>query len=77
MATCKEIHRLVSEGLDRELSVIERTQMRLHLLICHACTNFSSQMRLIRQAMHKMPQLDEPDAAPDPTLDPAPGPEPR
>ncbi|MFC3107898.1 zf-HC2 domain-containing protein [Undibacterium arcticum] len=77
MATCKEIHRLVSEGLDRDLSVIERTKMRLHLLICDACTNFSGQMQLIRKAMHKMAQLDEPDATPDPESDRARGPERR
>lgn len=75
MVTCKEIHRLVSEGLDRELSLVERARMRLHLLICVACTNFSSQMQLIRQAMHKLPRFDEPDATRDPASDQATGPE--
>jgi len=36
--TCKEVHRLVSEGLDRDLSVVERLRMRLHLVVCDACT---------------------------------------
>ena len=53
--TCKEVHRLVSEGLDRELSLVERARMRLHLLVCVACTNFSGQMDLIRKAMRQMP----------------------
>lgn len=53
--TCREVHRLVSEGMDRELSFVERTRMRLHLLVCDACTRFSGQMDLLRKAMHKFP----------------------
>lgn len=58
--TCREVHRLVSEGLDRNLTLVERTRMRLHLLICDACTNFDKQMLLIRRAMHKLGTEDEP-----------------
>jgi predicted anti-sigma-YlaC factor YlaD len=56
--TCKEVHRLVSEGMDRDLSVVERLRMRLHLVVCDACTNFNKQMSLIRRAMQ---QLNIPD----------------
>lgn len=59
MPTCKEVHRLVSEGLDRELSLVERTRMRLHLLVCTACTNFNGQMTTLRKAMRQMPVQDE------------------
>ena len=52
--TCKEVHQLVSQELDRKLSLVERTRMRLHLLVCHACTNFNGQMRLLRQAMRRI-----------------------
>lgn len=52
--TCKEVHRLTSEGLDRELSLVERTRVRLHLLVCDACRNFTGQMELIRRAMRKL-----------------------
>ena len=58
--TCREVHRLVSEGLDRDLTLVERTRMRLHLLVCHACTNFNAQMSLIRRAMRKLGTDDEP-----------------
>lgn len=59
--TCQEVHRLVSEGLDRDLSVVERTRMRMHLLVCRACRNFAGQMTLLRRAMRKfeVPDLDE------------------
>ena len=53
--TCREVHRLVSEGMDRELSMVERTRMRLHLLVCGACTRFDAQMALLRCAMRSAP----------------------
>ena len=57
--TCKEVHRLVSEGLDRDLSIVERLRMRLHLVVCDACTNFNGQMALLRQAMRQLTIPDD------------------
>jgi len=57
--TCREVHRLTSEGLDRELSVVERARVRMHLLVCAACRNFTDQMNLIRKAMRQLaPDVD-------------------
>ena len=56
--TCREVHRLVSEGMDRKLSLVERTRMRLHLMVCAACTRFNGQMGLLRKAMRGMPPDD-------------------
>jgi len=53
--TCKEVHRLVSEQLDRDLSLVEKSRLRLHMLVCDACNNFSAQMTLIRRAMRQFP----------------------
>ncbi len=53
--TCREVHRLVSEGMDRELTMVERTRMRVHLMMCKACTRFNGQMGLLRSAMRKGP----------------------
>jgi hypothetical protein len=53
--TCREVHRLVSEGMDRELSLAERSRVRLHLLVCTACTRFNCQMDLLRRAMRQGP----------------------
>jgi predicted anti-sigma-YlaC factor YlaD len=61
LPTCKEVHRLVSDGLDRELSLAERVRLRLHLVICDACSNFSGQMQLLRKAMRQWSLSDEPD----------------
>jgi hypothetical protein len=62
--TCREVHRLVSEGMDRELTLVERTRMRLHLLVCEACTRFNGQMDFLRRAMRKLPLSDERDPQP-------------
>jgi hypothetical protein len=51
--TCREVHRLSSEGLDRKLSLIERTRMNLHLMVCNACRTFTSQLQLMRRAMRQ------------------------
>ena len=42
--TCREIHQLVSEGMDRPLTLVERARMRLHLVVCDACTRFDMQI---------------------------------
>jgi hypothetical protein len=55
LATCKEATRLSSEALDRELSLAERTRLRLHLMICKACTNVHGQLGLMRKAMRNLP----------------------
>ncbi|MBS0309377.1 MAG: zf-HC2 domain-containing protein [Proteobacteria bacterium] len=52
--TCKDVHRLTSEGLDRELSLIERTRLRAHIMLCDACYHFTGQMQLLRRAMRKL-----------------------
>jgi hypothetical protein len=57
--TCREVHRLVSQGMDRDLSLVERTRMRLHLVVCAACTRFNGQMDLLRRAMRDMPPADD------------------
>lgn len=59
--TCKEIHKLSSEGMDRELSVLERARMQMHLLVCSACRNFDDQMQLIRRAMRELSPSPLPD----------------
>lgn len=55
LPNCKQTHQLVSQGLDRHLTLAERTKMKLHLAICESCTNFNAQMQLLRKAMHELP----------------------
>ncbi|MDP3844710.1 MAG: zf-HC2 domain-containing protein [Oxalobacteraceae bacterium] len=58
LPTCSEVHHLVSEGLDRNLSPLERARMRFHFLICAACRTFDGQMTLLRRAMRTLPTVD-------------------
>ena len=52
--TCREATRLVSEGLDRRLGLAERLALRLHLLICDGCSNFSKQLAFLRRSLSRL-----------------------
>ena len=54
MLTCKQATHLVSQGLDRRLGLAERLALRLHLLICDGCTNFSKQAAFLRRALSRL-----------------------
>jgi Putative zinc-finger len=54
LLNCKEATRLVSQGLDRRLGLAERLALRLHLLICDGCTNFSKQAAFLRRALARL-----------------------
>ena len=54
MLSCKEVTRLVSQGLDRELGFAERVKLRVHFAICDGCTTFNKQMAFMRQAMSRL-----------------------
>ncbi len=49
--TCREVHQLVSERMDRKLTMMERMRVGSHLIVCGACTRFNEQMALLRRAM--------------------------
>jgi hypothetical protein len=52
--SCKEVSRIVSQGLDRRLSLFERLRLRLHLAICDGCANFKKQMDFLRRALREL-----------------------
>ena len=54
MWSCKQVSRLVSQGVDRELGFADRVRLRVHLAICDGCTNFSKQIAFLREAMAKL-----------------------
>ncbi len=58
--TCKEASRLISDGMDRRLSVMERIALQLHVRVCDACTRFSRQLGFLRRALKSYPGPDEP-----------------
>ena len=52
--TCKELSRLVSEGLDRDLPADEKLRIHAHLAICRGCQSISDRMAFLRRAMKKI-----------------------
>jgi hypothetical protein len=52
---CKEASRVISAGLDKELSLAERTALRLHLIVCDACNKFKAQLIFLRRALAMYP----------------------
>jgi hypothetical protein len=53
MAGCRDISLLVSRAMDERLPLGERLRIRLHLLICGACTRFATQVSLLRAAARR------------------------
>jgi hypothetical protein len=60
---CKASSRLISEGLDRELGLGERTALRLHLLICTACTRVKAQLAFLHRTLPGYPGPEDDDTA--------------
>ncbi len=58
MLNCKEASVLLSQAQDRLLGLRERILMKLHLLICHGCSNFSRQLDLMRAAIRRIRDQD-------------------
>ena len=57
---CKEVSRLISEGLDEALPGPERARMRLHFVMCSTCRNVDEQMDFLRRAMRQLGREDGP-----------------
>ena len=54
MLSCKEIARLISAGLDRDLKWHERLKIRGHFLICRMCEVHSRQIQFLHKAVKSM-----------------------
>ncbi len=48
MLSCKEATRLASQALERRLTLRERIQFRLHVLICVGCRRAARQFLILR-----------------------------
>jgi hypothetical protein len=42
---------VMSESLERRLGLVERTKLRLHLLVCAWCARYLKQIKLLRQLL--------------------------
>lgn len=57
---CKQVSRVISDGQDADLSVTDRTLLRLHLVMCDTCRNIEQQLAFLRQAMKRLTGDDPP-----------------
>lgn len=59
---CKEVSRLISEGLDQDMPAPERARLRYHFVICQTCRTVDEQMKFLRQAVKAMGKEPPPGA---------------
>ncbi len=58
MFNCKEVSRLISESMDRNLPLYQRILIWMHLLMCKYCARFRRQIVMLRELCRSY-QLDE------------------
>ena len=59
---CKEVSRLISEGLDQDMTAPERARLRYHFVICQTCRTVDDQMKFLRRAVKEMDKEPPPGA---------------
>jgi hypothetical protein len=59
--TCKEVTRLISEGLDRELDPGMQARLRAHYALCTGCAAMLERLQFLHRAMRKVTKRGEPD----------------
>ncbi len=57
---CKEVVRLISEGLDRELPAEQQALLRAHYAICRGCSAMRDRMAFLRRAMRGLSDPTDP-----------------
>ncbi len=50
MLNCKQASELMSQAMDAKLPMGKRLSLRLHVLMCRGCNNFSHQISFLRKA---------------------------
>jgi predicted anti-sigma-YlaC factor YlaD len=59
--SCKQVARILSDGLEAEMAPAERARLRLHMVICEACRNVEQQFDLLRRLVRKSGPSDDDD----------------
>jgi len=58
MLSCKDTTVMVSQSLDRTLTLRERLGVKLHLMICVACRRMLKQMQLLSTVAQRYSSLE-------------------
>lgn len=61
MYSCEQASKLSSQTMDEPLGRLDRALLRLHLMMCRGCRNFTYQIYFLRRASHKVPEAIEKD----------------
>jgi hypothetical protein len=61
MLNCKQASHLVSQSMEAKLSFRQRLGLRVHLMMCDACTQFSRQLLVLREAISQLARKTEND----------------
>jgi len=61
MYSCEQAAKLSSRAMEQPLTSSERVRLKLHLMMCKRCTNFTRQMEFLRRAARKLPEVLETD----------------
>jgi predicted anti-sigma-YlaC factor YlaD len=70
MITCKEASRIISDGLEKELPLIDRILVRSHLVMCKTCGYYKKQITALKDLLGNCSDsehLSYPDSLPDNT----------
>ena len=59
MYSCEQAAKLSSQAMEQPLTPSERMLLRLHLMMCKRCSNFSRQIEFLRRASRKVPEMLE------------------
>ncbi|MEZ0300420.1 MAG: zf-HC2 domain-containing protein [Candidatus Methylacidiphilales bacterium] len=53
---CRQVVRILSQGMDKKLSLKTRLQLRVHYLICDWCRRYEQQLHFLRDAARQFPE---------------------
>ena len=56
MYSCEQAAKLSSQAMEQPLTASERVLLRLHLMMCERCSNFTRQIDFLRRASRKLPE---------------------
>jgi hypothetical protein len=54
--SCPEVVRIISQGMDQELSLLTRIKLRIHYLMCSFCKRYEKQLRSMRTMAREFPE---------------------
>ena len=56
--TCKDVYPLISEEMDRPLSLGGKIRLKMHLAMCSLCGMYSQQLQVLRNLAQKLSKED-------------------